>query len=271
MQFELNMSTPTPNTPVVNGSISYVNGLHVNAGVLNADLLSTSTLVISSGIARDSTDINDITLSATATLNTAIAGVANGLDIGVLAATTLYAVYVIADSKEYQPTATLLSASFTQPLLPFGYDMFRRIGTVLSNAAGTRILNFHQRGNGSGRDTWYAVPLPTLIVAGAAVIFTPVILTTWVPSTASEVLALSALTSDGGGTRTVVYSADGTTTIAAAATAGEVIMSSPAGDITYSSLRIPVTLAAGVVSCDYAVSNAGAAVAVSVQGFVDQL
>ncbi len=279
----------TPNTPVVNKGLLYVTGLTVSAGALNADLLSSATLLISSGQGRDSTDINDIVLPATVapgaanpnnvpvdanapfyTLNAATVGV-NGLDVGALVATTKYAVYAIASSNSTAQPATLLSASFTQPLLPLNYDMFRRIGTVMTNAAGTRILNFHQRGNGSFRDTWYAVPFATAVAAGASATFAPVTLTTWVPTTGGEVYILSALTSDAGATRTVVYSADAGTTIAAAASAGEVIMSSPASTVTSASLKVPVTTAAGVQTIQYAVSNAAAAVAVSVQGFVDFL
>lgn len=267
------MSVPVPNIPIVNAGLLYVTGLHVNAGALNADLLSTSTLTIFSGQARNSTDINDIVLSSTVTLNTALSGVPNGLDQGTLAATTKYAVYVIADSTKYSATASLLSTSFTAPLLPAGYDMFRRIGTVMSNAAGTRILNFHQRGTGSQRDTWYAVPFATAAITPADTAFHPIILTTWVPTTGIEVYISSALTSDAGGTRTVVYSADASTTIAAAATAGEVIMSSPASTTTTSSLKVPVDSTAAVQSIQFALSSAAAGVAltVNVQGFVDAL
>ncbi len=264
--------TITPNIPIVNAGLLYVNGLTLGLGVINADALSSATLVVGIGSCRNSTDTNDISLTAAATLNTAVSGAVNGLDQGALAATTKYAVYVIGDSTEYNATGTLLSTSFSQPLLPVGYDMFRRIGMVMSNAAGTRILNFHQRGNGSVRPTYYAVPFATLITAGASATFADVILTTWVPiSYQGRVYILSALTADAGGTRTVVYSADRTTTIAAAATAGEVIESSPASTVTSASLVVPYSVAAGVATIQYAVSNASAQVAVSVQGFEDQL
>lgn len=268
------MSTPVPNVPVVNEGNLYVNGLTVTAGALNADLLSTATLTIGVGSARDSLDINDINLTAPATLSLAATAVGsvNGLDRGALAATTLYAVYVIGDSKKYSPTGSLLSLSTNAaPFLPVGYDMYRRIGTVITNAAATRILNFHQRGKGQIRNTYYAVPFDTLVVAGASAVFAPVTLTTWVPSTASRVYIKSVLTSDAGATRTVVYSADAGTTIAASADAGEVIMSSPASEVTSLSLTVPVTTAAGVQTIQYAVSDAAAAVAVDVQGFEEQL
>lgn len=265
---------PTPNVPVVNAGLLYVNGLTLTAGPINADILSTATLLIGPGQARDSTNVNDIELEATATLNTALAGVVNGLDQGALAATTKYAVYVIGDSTQYNDTGTLLSTSFTNPILPFGYDMFRRIGTVLSNPAGTRLLNFHQRGTDSIRNTYYAVPLPTAAIVPLDANFHPILLTTWVPTTATKVQISSSLTSDAGGTRTVTYSADASTDIGHAATAGEVIMSSPASTVTTASLTIPITSAAAVQSIQFALPNGatvGVGLAVAVQGFEDAL
>lgn len=266
------MSVPQPTIPVVNAGLLYVNGLGLTQGALDAGTgLFATTIAVASGQARDSTNVNDITLSAGVTLNTAAAGVVNGLDTGALAATTKYAVYAIGDSTGYNPSGSLMSLSYTAPQLPFGYDMFRRIGSVLSNAGGTGILAFHQRGNGSGRSTYYAVPLATAVTVGASTAFAVVTLTTWVPITASYAIIQSVLTADAGGTRTVVYSADASVTIAHAATAGEVISSSPASTVTSATLTVPSTTAAGVQSIQYAVSNAGASLAVNVSGFVDQL
>lgn len=265
------MTLPVPTIPMVNAGLLYVNNLQVSPGTINADLLSCATLSIAAGQCRDSTDTNDITVSSAVTLDPSTKGVVNGIDTGVLAATTLYYVWAIGDSTGYNAGGSLLSLSSTSPLLPVGYDMARRIGTVLTNAAGTRFLNFIQRGNGSGRYTYYAVPLATAIAAGASTAFATVTLTTWVPPTASHVLIVSALTADGGGVRTVVYSADASTTIAAAATAGEIIMSAHTSTVVTATLMVPCTSAAGVQTIQYAVSNALAAVAVSVSGFLDQL
>lgn len=265
------MSLPIPTIPMVNAGLLYANNLQITPGVINADALSTATLNIATGQCRDSTDTNDITLSTAVLLNPVNIGVVNGLDAGALAATTLYAVWAIGDSTGYSTAGSLLSTSFTSPSLPAGYDMARRIGTVLTNAAGTRFLNFHIRGNGSSRYTYYAVPLPTAIAAGNSAVFADVVLTTWVPTTASHVLIQSALTADAGAARTVVYSADRTTTIAAAATAGEIIMSAHTSTVVTASLTVPCTSAAGVQTIQYAVSNAAAAVAISVSGFIDQL
>ena len=284
----------TPNTPVVNKGLLYVNGMTVaNIGALLADNVSTALLVVTPGQGRDSTDINDLILPPTITQATAIANgnpnnvpidanapnytlnfangaKVNGLDTGAIAAATLYAVYVIADSTQYRQPGTLLSLSFTSPTLPLGYDMFRRIGTVFTNAAGTGFTFFHQRGINSIRTTYYMTNFATAVVAGASAVWAPVTLTTWVPSTATQVIIKSVLTSDAGATRTVIYDADASVTVANGA-AGATIMSSAASVVTSASLTCPVTTAAAVQTIQYAVSNALAAVAVSVEGFVDAL
>lgn len=271
------MTLPVPTIPMVNAGLLYVNSLGVSPGVINADALSCATLSIAAGQARDSTDTNDITVSATVILDPSTKGVVNGIDTGVLAATTLYYVWAIGDSTNYNAGGSLLSLSSTSPLLPVGYDMARRIGTVLTNAAGTRFLNFIQRGNGSGRYTYYAVPLATLVAAGTSTAFADVVLTTWVPPTASHAIIVSALTADAANTRTVVYSADRSTTIAAAGSAGEIIQSSmgfaAASGIASATLTVPCTSAAGVQTIQYAVPVVvgATAVAVSVSGFIDQL
>jgi hypothetical protein len=274
----------TPNIPIVNKGLLYVNGFAVSQGAITVANLATAVINVAGGQCRDSTDTNDIILpNATYALNPLISGQVNALDVGDLAAAvTLYYVYAIADSTQYRTPGTLLSLAdniVATPTLPFGYDMYRRVGTVLSNAAGTGILSFHQRGNGSGRDTWWNVPIATALAAGNAVVLTSfnwsnATPTPIVPLTAGKVFAKVALTADAGGTRTCVFDADGSVTIANAATVGEVIISSPASTVTTASLQIPCTPGAGPVlpmTSFYAVSNAAAAVAVLVHGFVDLL
>lgn len=304
------MSTPAyqiPAIPIVNQGNLYVNGLQVTAGALNADNLTTGTLIIANGAARDSTNVNDIVLPTTVlptaanpnnlptdanapfyTLNPAVNG-RNGLDVGTIAIDTLYAVYAIAASGEQSSKNTnliqpgvLLSTNFSTPTLPYGYDMYRRIGTVLTAHAAARFVYFAQRGNGAQRDTWYNVPFTVLSGATGAgtdaltsfnLTSTAAGTANVVPITASKAYILSALTADAGGTRTAVYAANNTVTIANAATAGMVITSSPASTVTSASLIIPISSTAGIMPMKayYALSNTSASLSVSVQGFLDLL
>lgn len=279
---------PTPNTPIVNQGLLYVNNLQMSAGALNGDNLTTATVIVAAGQCRDSTDTNDIDLSAAATLNPVASntGKVNGLDVGTIAIDLLYAVYVIADSTAYRPTGTLLSLNFTTPTLPFGYDMFRRVGTVLTAHGAARFVYFNQRGNGAGRDIWYSYN--TLVLnAGNQTALTAINLTKLaagnanvVPLTASKAYVFAALTADAGAARSAIFSADATITvanggaIAADPGTGEVIMSAFTSTAVNASLIVPVTPSAGPVlpmQTFYAVSNGAAALNVSVQGYQDLL
>jgi hypothetical protein len=69
------------------------------------------------------------------------------LDAGAEAASTWYAVYVIADSAAVNPTKLLYSTNFVSPALPGGYDKYRRVGSVY-NDAGSNFLDFVCHGEG---------------------------------------------------------------------------------------------------------------------------
>lgn len=254
-----------PNIPIVNLGNLYVSGL-------NLTYVTTTTLSVSAGQARNSTDVNDIVLSAPVTINVRTNGV-NGLDIGTLAPNSIYYVFIAGDSTKYQDAGAFLSLSATAPNLPAGYDMFRRIGAIKANATvapNTLILPFHQRGSSLDRKMHYATPIATAIVAGNAVVWTDVVLTAFIPTTATSLIAQPVLTADGGGERYALFAADAVVAVNAL-TVYEVIMTATATDLEYDTLIVPVTNTAGVMTCQYAVSNAGAALAVFVGGYVDSL
>lgn len=114
----------------------------------------------------------------------------NGLDTGTVAASTLYYVFAIASSNNshinlppsplqslsvppfttpsptspvvqdgfYVQSGVLMSLSLTNPLLPYGYDMFRRIGCVRINSA-SHVEPFTQSGYGQNRTMRYQTPV----------------------------------------------------------------------------------------------------------------
>lgn len=176
-----------PNTPIVNAGVKYVNGL---------DIAKTAAKVISmaAGAARNSTNENDIVLSSSVSINGATVG-ANGVDVAVLVASSFYAVYVIGDSTSYESTAGLLSLSATTPNLPGGYDMYRRVGWVLTDGS-ANILQFWQYGEGQERSYYYDVGISELS-GGSATTFTAIDLATSVPPIATEVLFDVTFTPDG--------------------------------------------------------------------------
>src|ERR1700693_50872 len=176
-----------PNSPIVNAGLKYVNGLGIS---------KTAAKIISmaAGAARDSTDTNDITLSALVSINGANVG-ANGVDVAAIVLSSFYAVYVIGDSTDYQPVAGLLSLSATTPNLPGGYDMFRRVGWVLTDGS-ANILQFWQYGNGEERTYYYDVGISELS-GGSSTTFAAIDVATSVPPIATEVLFDITFTPDG--------------------------------------------------------------------------
>lgn len=71
---------------------------------------------------------------------------ANGLDTGAPANNQWYAVFVIADSNNINPVASLLSISATAPTMPAGYNKFRRVGWMRRNGGGN-FLNTRLAGD----------------------------------------------------------------------------------------------------------------------------
>jgi hypothetical protein len=167
------MATLIPNTPIVNAGLLYVNGCYMN-------WLSTTTLSVTSGQCRDVTNTADIVLGATTTITSTTVGV-NGVDVAAAVASSFYAVYVIGSSTDQKPGACLLSLSSTAPSLPFGYDMFRRVGYVLTDSS-AHFLNFWQE----GRNMFYDVGI-SVLSAGTSTTYANVALTTAVPPEATNV------------------------------------------------------------------------------------
>jgi len=108
-------------------------------------------LDIEKGTCRDSTDTFNIVVPADLDCGMGNPPGAGGLDTGAEAASTWYAIYVIADTTGVASPAITYSASFVAPTLTGTYDVFRRIGAVKNNAA-SNFLAFIQRGKGRERD-----------------------------------------------------------------------------------------------------------------------
>src|SRR5579859_2826680 len=115
--------TITYGVPIVNLPFLYINGL----GISNDGTTPNTLLDVAVGQCRDSTNVFDIALNSSIQISTAFSGI-NGLDTGSITASTVYAIYVIADSLNVNVPAGLLSLSLTTPTLPGGYNIFRLIG-----------------------------------------------------------------------------------------------------------------------------------------------
>jgi len=164
-----------PNNPIVNAPNLYVNGLGLHWPVATPLLLN-----VSAGQCRDSTNVNDIFLENDVVVNAALVGL-NGLDTGSLQAGQMYAVYIIGDSTGYNSAGCLLSLNVSQPHMPAGYDMFRRIGWAPADGALAQLAKMEQYGQNSEREYFYGL-YPGMLVSGNATVWTQVNLGTTVPN-----------------------------------------------------------------------------------------
>ena len=136
--------------------------------------------------ARDAADSFNIEWTGALTADITTSG-AGGLDTGSEAASTWYAVHVIADSSKVNPVDALLSLSATAPTLPAGYDAFRRLGWA-RNDGSSNFIDFIQFGENQHRLIKYvdAVSNRQVLAAGAATVVTAVGLAALVPTTSRK-------------------------------------------------------------------------------------
>lgn len=281
------MANLIPEIPAVNAQSLYINGLQ-----LSNDATTPNTILnVASGACRDSTNVNDIFLPATVynpvtglyvanpiTINTARSG-AGGLDTGTIAAATVYAVYAIGSSTNQigngqpisaYPGSAMLSTNFTTPVLPYGYDMFRRIGTVSTAAGGATLRLFTQIGNGATRKVLFAVPLATGVTAGSSATNASIAINTApsVPPIATTVYFKVSLTPTTAGDTIVLVP-----TGAAAADIYAQISGSVAAVTTIGVVSCPCSATPQVSYRGTNAAGTGAAITttIAVMGFDDQL
>lgn len=242
--------------PVVSLPLSYVSGLVTSVA-------SNTTLSVSSGSCWDSTNTFGMTLLSATTLNAAVNG-ANGLDTGSFAASKIYAVHLIFDAANSNPTATLLSLSATTPTLPAGYGYFRRIGWAFSDSS-THFISIRQSGREAVRDYFYNSAI-SVLSAGAATSLTAISLENVVPAIDMVPVLLNVSLTPSAAGRSVSLVPSGTT-----GTNKTVITGPVSTVIETAQVVVPALLISSIPKIDYIVSNASDAATIYVQGFRDYL
>lgn len=255
--------TQIQNDPIYSLPFLYAYGMNVTVA-------SNTTLSIALGQCRDSNDVMDIvigsapingpTTTAPVTLNAAVNG-ANGLDTGSFAASKVYAVYAIGDSRYYQSPAVLLSlASNTSPTMPQGYDSYRLVGYAVSDAS-VHFLSAYVSGNEEQRIFTFDAPQATAITAGAATTYTAVDLSALVPPINNiPVSVFTALTPGAAGRGIFLQGA--------ASTGDQVINLGQVTSVVLNSTNtVLAQLASSLPKINYKVSNSGDAVNIKVSGF----
>lgn len=155
---------------------AYANGLAISN---NATTPNTKLDVAAGGI-LDSTGTFQLVSSASVTINAANHGL-NGIDTGSLAASTVYAVFLVADPVTLETTGAMISLSYTNPLMPFGYSAFALIGFVTTDSSAHLLKGYWTAGDSATRSFYYDAPILCLN-AGTQTSYTGVALTTFVPA-----------------------------------------------------------------------------------------
>lgn len=242
-------------TPVVNAGFKYINGMRLT-------YVSATTMTVAAGQCRNSTNVNDITISSAVTIDTATNG-AGGLDQGSMANSTFYAVYAIGDSFGNNAGSAVISANLTSPLLPAGYDMFFRIGYIKSSGAAA-ILAFRQDGVSLDRWMWYDAAIATDVTNGSSATYAAVDCSGSLPTNlATMVNFLCVFTPTAAADKLVLV--PGTST----ATAGYASASGDVAAVAHTCNLICPTDSPNTDAIDYKVT--GSAVAISVAAYLDQL
>jgi hypothetical protein len=262
-------------TPIVNGDLMYVNGLRLVS-------VSTTTMTVSQGLCRDSTNTNDIKVglplnvaatqtgvepvaagAGAVTIDVTLSG-AGGIDTGTVAASTFYAVHAIGDSYGVNPGSALLSLSLTAPTLPKGYDMFRRIGFIKTDGS-SHILAFRQYGVTADRWMWWDVAIATSITAGSSATFASVDCSAGIPAmgTISDAIFLVVFTPTAANNTVELRPGLSSATNGYSRASGDV-----AAVATTVMMQCPID-SPYTDAVDYLVT--GSATAISVSGYLDQL
>lgn len=192
------MSSSTFIPTIQNNAVYALPHLYIQG--LNISIYSTTVLAVAQGAARDQTNAVDIMLGEANLLgnvlpapqfanyqpailiNSAVNG-ANGLDTGTIAASTQYAIWLIGDSRQYNPTAAILSLTSNPfPVLPLGYDSMRLIGFIETDGSSHFVYATHKPQNMTGALTYYVSPA-SVLAAGNATTFTAVDCSTPIPTT----------------------------------------------------------------------------------------
>lgn len=169
---------------------------HLYISGMNISYASTTVIAIAPGQARDNNDSIDMPVAfpdannninpailfqnyqQPLLVNSAVNG-ANGLDIGTIAASTNYAIYLIGDSRGYNLVAGLLSlTSNAAPTLPQGYDSFRLLGFTQTDASSHFVYSTFKPQNMVNALQYINNPALTALTGGTSTTFAAIDLTT---------------------------------------------------------------------------------------------
>lgn len=168
-----------PNLSNLNSLVRYVSNLNLVWNDYNQ-------LSILPGACSNEFTTNDIVLNETLVIPINKVGI-NGLDVEPKISDRLYAVYLIGDSFGNLPTASIYSLDAVKPLMPIGYDLYRRIAWVyISSTSSDQFETFVQYGNDSNRNYYYPNRFG-LFSSGISTVFETILIGPYVPTMKTEI------------------------------------------------------------------------------------
>jgi hypothetical protein len=254
--------------PAINLPNLYVSGLQLS-------VTSNTTLTVQAGQSRDSTNVFDMDLgnflgvdpnfaANTPTVLTSSVNGLNGLDTGTVAPSTVYAVYVLADPVHNNPPGLIMSLSTSQPTMPFGYGIFRRIGWAITDVA-ANFQVIYQVGTGTVRTYQYAGAI-SVLSSGNAVVTTSLPLAGLLPNI-QTVLSLNITYLAAAGNIGAISFAGATISTLATAPIAVTSLDGTAANTTQGQI-LQIGSPAAIT---YIVTNGADALSIDLNGWVDYL
>lgn len=254
------------NDPIINLPSLYKYGL-ILTNVIGEDFL----LEVSEGSCRDANNVIDIevgsenvegtgVINPPVIINAAVNGF-NGLDTGALAVSTMYSIYMIADSRYYLPTGAIMTlSSNSAPLVPSGYDSMRLIGYWPTDSMGNLEIGFY-RGISNDMEFWYAGTDNQILSAGNSTVAANIDLSTVVPPV--DDLVISVVTQFTGSVAAQFYQLYNPSFATADFFQYAQVATVPITD----QVTVTTKLVVGAPTLNYLVSNAAAALSMWINSF----
>lgn len=234
----------------------YANGLQIsNDGTTPDEIID-----ISSGSILDSTGVYQITSEDVLSPDITDSGL-NGLDTGTVAASSVYAVYLVGDPVTQQEVGAMFSLSLSGPLMPFGYSAYALIGYVVTDGTADILLGYWTAGNSSRRTFVYDAPIATAVTAGNATSYTAVDLSDFVPAVQNTPVSIAYAFTPGAAGRALNLT-PGNAVGNAVTITGQVTSVVISGNA-----EVFARVTSSVPEVDYKVANSGDAVALNVAGY----
>lgn len=234
----------------------YANGLKITNDTVTPDEI----IDISTGSILDSTGVYQLTSDAVLSPSIVVSGF-NGLDTGTVAASTVYAVYLVADPVSQQEMGAVFSLSLTGPLMPFGYSAYALIGFVTTDGTSDILVGTWTGGNDTRRTFVYDAPIATAVTAGNATAYTAVSLAAFVPAVQDTPVSVAYAFTPGAASRTLNLT-PGNGVGNAVTITGQVT-----SVVVSNNVEVFAKVTSSVPEIDYKVANSGDAVAINVAGY----